>query len=602
MPSIFTLKLAAELAWKIISWGDFPTTEEELAGIAKFEALNNPEPEPIKTPTENVALDFEPTIEKTTTNIVNVYNQPTTINIFSNNSVAFPKSNLPIADSEEQSGQTPTKISIGSPITLGISALEQDYGKFVYSPISPEPKEIQRVISSEFADLFKQEILNSMEKYLTSKAEGITLEPFDSISYILPSVMRGNRGKLTLVIGARPLRMLSQYYSATRANAAIGILDEIPSQITFTNKEISFSLETENKENLVLNSLLTKENSIGNLLDSEFDWTQKIKEFADKQIDSETKEPVAVQSNSLSELILNLFAVYYNKIGLDAFPNTVPETMTQALYDSSGNALEPKTIDNLSVMDFLIWQFKVMDELIGRFPIDIQIEDTDLIKVGDQPIKVSMPNIAETLAELAGKSIFTEAKIDSLLPIVLKNIAETGSCRQQVLKNYYLAIAMQEYLGFSTKQKIKEMDLSFNPNIAVENDIEKTLANALEPSSIKVQIEENNDKNTLEGQVSTLIETARILKATHWQSLKATGDVKQQIIDKLKNQRDILKKKDVDKSEDFNFFIQCFEQGFEDFLPGGNPDKPFGKPFKNRPKVRKYDTNGKSNTPTKPSL
>ncbi|ELS04922.1 hypothetical protein Xen7305DRAFT_00046580 [Xenococcus sp. PCC 7305] len=596
----FLILQAIKLFFDSLDGGDFPTSNDEYIGLLKYNAFEEPEPEQIESPTETLILDFDPVINKTQVNITNVYNQPTTINILSDDSINIPTSNLPIEESIEQSGQTATKITIGSPITLAASAATKDFGRFVYSPISPETKEIQRIVSSDFEESFKDAVLESTEKYLTSKVEGTPLDPLDSITYLLPSLLRGNRGEMTLVVGVCPLRILSQYYSATRVNAAIGILDEIPSKIEFTNKEISFTLGTENEENLKIDLNSDLQDIFGDYLNKEVDWYAELKKIAETQLDSVTKEAIATETDSLVGILLNSLAVYYNKLGLDNFPITAPETITQPLYDDEGNPLEPKTVDNHNFSEFLIWQFKIIDELFGRFPIDIQIEDSDLIKVGDQPVKIRLPNLAETLAELVGKSLFTEAKIDALLPIALKNLAESGSTRQQVIKNYYLAIAAQEYLGFKTKQKTTEVDLLFNPKIVDENEVEKTLAKALQNSKIPIKIEEIDDNNTLEAQMATVVEVARMMKARYWKSFSANGDLKEQIKKRFQDLSKIHKKTDNPDDYDFDFFIDCFEKGFETLVPGGTPEKPYGKPYKNRPKMKKYSTNAKSNPSTKP--
>ena len=49
MPSHALIIKAVELMWSIVQGGDFLTTEEELAGIEKFAALNEAEPKQIKT-------------------------------------------------------------------------------------------------------------------------------------------------------------------------------------------------------------------------------------------------------------------------------------------------------------------------------------------------------------------------------------------------------------------------------------------------------------------------------------------------------------------------------------------------------------------------
>ncbi|MGK7893954.1 MAG: hypothetical protein AB4372_10110 [Xenococcus sp. (in: cyanobacteria)] len=573
--------------------GDFPDSTDEYVGLLKFGAFEDPEPEQVEN-SDNLKIDFEPVINNLIENNTNIYYQPTTINIIADNNNIFPKSNLPIPGSEEQSGQTQTQISIGSPITLSEAAIAKNYGRFVYAPISPEPKEIQRIISSDFDNKFVQEIKKSMEDYINKKVKGIEIDPLDAITFLMPSTIRGNSGKMSLGIGVRPLRLLSQYYSATRANAAIGIQDEIPIEIKFSNKEISFNLESQGEEQLKINSLLSKKDIFGDTLGEEIDWFEKIREIAKEQIDPETKENIPLQAESLIDVLRNLLAVYYNKLGLEDFPLTVPTLFSQTVKDINGSEDQVEKEDLHSFIDCLFWQTQVLDGLFGKFPIDIEIEDSDLIKTGNQKLEIRLPNLAETLAELTGKILSNETSINALLAITQRSLTEAGMAKQQAIQNYYLTLANHEYLGFKTNKKIIDVDFLFNPKILNEDANKQTLDKALEPSQLPLEVDVNDDSNTLEGELAVLTEAARIIKARFFRKFNAKDDLKEQIIKKVMTSKALLDRMGEKDKEGLTSFFEAIENGFINFDPSLNPNKPYGRPHENRPKITKENTDAKN--------
>ena len=587
MPGKAGLGLLISQLWDLVTLygGDFPDSTDEYVGLLKSGAFEEPEPEQIPQ-SDNLKIDFEPVITNLVENTTNVYYQPTTINIFSNDTVNFPKSNLPIPDAEEQSGQTQTTVTIGAPITLSEAALGQNYGRFVYAPISPNEKEIQRIVSTNFDIQFKEEIKKSIENYLEKKLDNQEIDPLDAIAFLIPSVARGNRGKLSLGMGVKPLRMLAQYYSAMRANAAIGIQDEIPSSIKFTNKEISFNLETKDQEKIQVNSLLSKEDIFGKILAQEVDWLEEIKKVAEQQIDPETKENIPLKSQNLIECLLNLLGVYYNKLGLEDFPLEVPTSLTQVLQDPNGSEDQVEKEKLYSFVDWLFWQNSVIDDLFGQFPIDIEIEDTDLIKTGNQKLEIRLPNLAETLAELTGKILTNESTINALLAIAQRNLTETGMTKQQAIKNYYLNLANHEYLGFKTNKNVIEVDYLFNPKVLDEDTKKQTLEKALEPSKLPLVIDVNDDKNTLEGELAVLTEAARIIKARFFRKFTANEDIKGQIINRTKESAALLDKFKEQDLESLAAFFTAVENGFINFDGNLDPGNPYGRPFENRPKVK----------------
>ena len=232
---------------------------------------------------------------------------------------------------------------------------------------------------------------------------------------------------------------------------------------------------------IILNAVLPK-----------YDYLQRIQQLGYDHLGEqlEKKEPRDVYS--IIDLIAGNQATLYYRLGLQDYPVSVPADLSAP---STGDA---DYMEMLHPTRYQSWLVRQIDALLGQYPIKIHLEDSDLIKVGDQPVDISLPNVAESLAELAGMAIYNQAKVDALLGVVLRNLIETGSNRQQSIVSYHLLQGIQEYLGYTSKEKIEEIDFTFNPLVAsAESPEPESLTEALKPSKIKVKVEENDDKDNL---------------------------------------------------------------------------------------------------------
>lgn len=75
------------------------------------------------------------------------------------------------------------------------------------------------------------------------------------------------------------------------------------------------------------------------------------------------------------------------------FPVTVPESFR----NDEGGTTKLFTLPQLQ-----IWLAGTLDELLGNYPIEIEIEDADPMTEGNQKETVKLPNLAEAIAEMYG--------------------------------------------------------------------------------------------------------------------------------------------------------------------------------------------------------
>ncbi|MFP4693823.1 MAG: hypothetical protein ACLFM2_08180 [Halothece sp.] len=365
----------------------------------------------------------------------------------------------------------------------------------------------------------------------------------------------------------------------------------------------------------LLQAILTDFNEAFNLSElsaSNFNLEDKLREMVKSQFsdddddeveDGEALEAREVKVSGLLNLISAYLAVPYARAGFQDYPVKTPKSFVRQEgeedYDPDDEGFDPKLeVKHQNYSEFYSWFMKEVDSLAGQFPIDIEIEDNDLIKTGNQKLEISLPNIAETLAELVGIGATNQALSRAVLNTVLRDLTETGSARTLGIKNNYMLQAISEYLGYKVGKKEIEVPFTFNPvdtvdkkDSKIDHKGEESLQKALEPKTIKMDVEDNIDDRTLEQSLDILIEGARIVKAQNYRTVDAKGDVKQQLKSIIKRAMEFIDSDDSGINDiDFDQWLEEVENEFSNTTKS-EPDQPYGKDRKRRPKIRRVDTN-----------
>jgi hypothetical protein len=327
---------------------------------------------------------------------------------------------------------------------------------------------------------------------------------------------------------------------------------------------------------------------------------------------------------SITQFITRVGAVIYSRLGLDNYPIKVPNNLADEIQLDETEEGTTESESNYSKIqtncELDVWQTKQLDSLFGRFPIKIKIKDNDLIQTGDQELNIKLPNLAETVAELTGITLQNTAKVDALINISMRSLVEIATDKVQNTKSYFLLDAITEYLNFKNKQDKIAVPFAFDFSKFIEKDDEgittinnKNLADFLHSSEVDVEIERYDDDQTLEEELKILIESARIIKAIHYNKVKGGTDeeVKTNIVEQLKSWKDLLFDEEETegtspddpnpnrtpkerRQNDFDTYLENVEQGFIKEAQGTDIDatKPFGKPWDRRPRIREIGKQG----------
>lgn len=251
--------------------------------------------------------------------------------------------------------------------------------------------------------------------------------------------------------------------------------------------------------------------------------------------------------------------------GESSYPVALPNSMVD---DKNDVAI---IRNNAEAFAYLV---KYIDSVIGRFPVEIEIEDNDLLQSGNQRETLKLPNIAETLAELSGLALSGQAHAQAQTNLALKTIIQTCKNSVGIAVNQDHLRAIADYAGFQSKEIKREMVIPITPGTDEFED-------ALQISTQQYESIELTDKKDLNTYLATLLQAAAIIKAVNFKKLKG-GDIKTDIKNYLQT---IKEAAEGSSDEDWKQFINEFETGFATH-PVRDNQHPYGQNIDERPRVR----------------
>ncbi|MEH2195679.1 MAG: hypothetical protein V7K98_23975 [Nostoc sp.] len=266
-----------------------------------------------------------------------------------------------------------------------------------------------------------------------------------------------------------------------------------------------------------------------------------------------------------------LLKLVLKRIG--SLPASVPDNFAKQ---------NPTFVNIESLAELMFWQMQQLDALLGSFPIDITIEDIDSTKEGNQTEKLSLPNVAEGIAELLGLLITTKRDTQATLITAIKAMGEAGMAKQLGIKTLDVSLANAEFLGYKLEQKEKEIPSLFTPGGA-------NLAETLKEKNVKIITYENNDKTDLQDDLKILKTMAARWNAQNWRGL--TGDIVEDLRQKLLGNPEAISENHKENEQgSFNDFTEQAERGFIEVSGITDTVNPWGRPFTERPKIREIGT------------
>ncbi len=228
------------------------------------------------------------------------------------------------------------------------------------------------------------------------------------------------------------------------------------------------------------------------------------------------------------------------KLGLDGFPGELPASLL-----AKDDSKDPVKIENMTQL--LLWLIDSLDERLGKFPIEMKIEDTDPLKKGKQSKTIDIPNISEMLAEQYGLLFQSSVNSQIQLNIQTNLLIENGLLKQALTRCENILDELVEYLGWEIQTSTRDIDIPFTPEKSNYDEF-------LQPSKLKVKRIDRKineaEKPSLDTALDRLLEAATIIKQTNWRKINPSIDIASQIANYARLGLDVYNTVKGDKKDD----------------------------------------------------
>lgn len=270
------------------------------------------------------------------------------------------------------------------------------------------------------------------------------------------------------------------------------------------------------------------------------------------QINPENGLPVekVVRGFDLPELIYRQLIPIFWALGAGDVPQRYPRTLLNG---------DTQEVVVRTLAEAQNWQTQQIDALLGLFPIEIEIEDSDPLQPGKQTKKIQLANISEALAELYGLAISGTTNADVAINFLMRLSAEMIATKNASLIAQDYARANASFLGYKGNPAKREVDYAFNPSKL------GSLEEFLKESKGYIQGWEETDKESVVGFLQRIVFSAGITKAAFFRNKDRLAILKKEL-------EAFTQKGDAIDNADWQRFLDLINNPNSPFNRGENPE------------------------------
>ncbi|QHV00001.1 hypothetical protein BWK47_07590 [Synechocystis sp. CACIAM 05] len=320
-------------------------------------------------------------------------------------------------------------------------------------------------------------------------------------------------------------------------------------------------------------------------------------------------------------------------LATEQFPFQVPISLLLEPEDLRGKGDDEiyQTIE--SIPQLLLWLTKALDELIGKFPITMEIAENDLLDMNDEYAEwkrnpppdisdlpfylqndkmvsyreangiivktVKVPNLAEAIAEILGINLAEKTTNDLAVEMLTRTMTEIGSTKAVAVNANAWIEAVADYLGFEAKDVVQNVEYTYNPLLQTKEDQPISWQQLLKPTEVPTGMPQFSDKLTFEAKFELIKEIHAIVKAALTEGIgKTDGQMLSRIRAFAKEMGITPKAPDKDgdgtpdqprEKDDFDRFLEDVEYGFigQGAWATDGITKPYGRELGQRPRIKR---------------
>ncbi len=222
-------------------------------------------------------------------------------------------------------------------------------------------------------------------------------------------------------------------------------------------------------------------------------------------------------NNSESKEQTELLRLIARRLGTQNYPVRTPRWLTA--HGDEGTATHQ------SLTELHAWLARQIDALMGEFPIKVEIEDSDPTAEGQQKKSVTLPNLAESVAEIYGLVAKTSIDSDVHTSFLMRLAAEVMAAKTAALVAQDYASANASYLGYKGNEVKRRVSFAFDPNR------QDSLETVLNESTQTIIGWANDDRENVADYLQKLMFSAGLVKSVFFRK----GSDLKRIVDELRS-------------------------------------------------------------------
>lgn len=235
-------------------------------------------------------------------------------------------------------------------------------------------------------------------------------------------------------------------------------------------------------------------------------------------------------------------------MAVDKFPASLPKSIL-AKTNSSGKVIEEGQVKIPDYAELFGWYIDQFDKIMGQWTVDIKVKDVDPLTPGNQEQTITLPNLAEAIAEIYGLLLQQNINSTVALNFESRTLSEAGLTRQAAIKAFRAIETIIDYIGIDVIEKEELIQHSFDPN---GETLDEILGDEPEKAPIKVYEFDYKNGITLKTALQDLAVSANIIKGVFAKRLDSSDpaamkeQIRKNVKDMEKNERILRKEADKD--------------------------------------------------------
>lgn len=217
--------------------------------------------------------------------------------------------------------------------------------------------------------------------------------------------------------------------------------------------------------------------------------------------------------------------------------------------------------------ELFLWTIKSFSETLGDTEIKIKLKDADLTQDGDQSQELSYANLGEAIADILGLLLDNKGLSGAIYRASAQGLAQSAVATISASKTLKIVEDIADFLDYKVEEEEEEIELFLTPTKEKPDEY-------LDKSTQKFSYLKFKGKNSLSTHLHELLFAAALIRSQFWHRVDNEGFARFE--------------EAVEAGQgDLDTFLERVEQGFPAEPGQVDTSRPYGRPYEERPRIRK---------------